>query len=90
MFKDPNSRLPFTVDWTQWLAAEEDEASSAEWIVPIGLTKEDFPAPIVVDGKATVWLSGGTDGRTYEVVCRLTTVGGRIDDRTLQIRTGHR
>jgi hypothetical protein len=90
MFKDPNSRLPFTVDWTLWLDAENDEASAAEWIVPAGLTKEAFPAPILADGKATVWLSGGTEGRVYEVICRLTTTGGRIDDRTLQIRTGHR
>jgi hypothetical protein len=34
----------------------------------------------------TVWLSGGTAGYNYKVENRITTVGGRTDDRTLLIR----
>jgi hypothetical protein len=81
--KDPNARLPFAIDWTAWLANEGDTAASFAWTVPAGITKE---AEAAVGGKATVWLSGGTDGQTYKVTCRLSTTGGRIDDRTIKVR----
>lgn len=86
MLKDPNSVLPFTCDWSAWLANEDDTAASATWIVPAGITQETSPAPTLDGGKATVWLSGGTLGEEYLVTCRLTTTGGRVDDRTIQIK----
>lgn len=85
MLKDPSARLPFTVDWSAWLAAEDDTAQSVTWIVPAGLVKESNPPESLFEGRATVWLSGGSSGAAYTVTCRLTTVGGRIDDRTVQI-----
>jgi len=90
MEKDPNAKLPFSVDWSAWLTAEGDTGASAAWTVPAGLTKEATPAESLVAGKATVWLSGGTAGSMYEVACRLTTTAGRIDDRTLRILVKHR
>lgn len=85
MLKDPSAKLPYTVDWTLWLAAENDTAASATWIVPAGIVQESSPAPTLVDGKATVWLSGGTAGQNYNVTCRLTTTGGRVDDRSFKV-----
>jgi len=38
--------------------------------------------------QATVWVqasSSVTEGEIYDVQCKLTTVGGRIDHRTLRI-----
>ena len=35
----------------------------------------------------TVWLSGGAVGLTYAVTNRITTAGGRTDERTLSIVT---
>jgi hypothetical protein len=83
--KDPDAKLPFAVDWSAWLTAEGDTAASADWTVPAGLTKESSPAETLTSGVATVWISGGTLGQSYEVVCRLTTTAGRIDDRTIRI-----
>lgn len=90
MLKDPSAVLPFTVDWSAWLENEQDTAASATWTVPDGLVQESTPAPSLADGKATVWLSGGILGRTYAVTCQLTTTGGRVDERTLQIRVRNR
>lgn len=90
MLKDPDAKLPWTVDWSDWLAEEGDTGASATWIVPAGLVQESSPAPSLVNGKATVWLSGGTDGADYSVTCRLTTTAGRIDDRTLRISVRQR
>lgn len=85
MEKDPDAKLPYSVDWSKWLANEGDTAASAAWTVPAGMTKESSPAETLVSGVATVWLSGGTLGQSYEVVCRLTTTAGRIDERTILI-----
>lgn len=87
MLKDPDSVLPFAVDWSDWLTGEADTAASATWIVPTGLTQASTS---LSGGKATIWLSGGTNGSDYSVTCRLTTTGGRTDDRTLRITVRER
>lgn len=90
MLKDPNAKLPFTMDWSLWLTAEDDTALSATWTVPAGLVRESSPAESLIQSKATIWLSGGTPGASYAVSCRLTTAGGRVDDRTLPIQIRER
>lgn len=80
--KDPNATLDWTFDWTPWLSKIGDSISSIAWTVPAGLTQESVSNSLT---KATIWLSGGTDGTSYEVSARITTVGGRIDDRTFGI-----
>lgn len=87
MIKDPDAVLPFAVDWTDWLTNEADTADTFTWILPDGLTKA---AEMTDGGKATVWLSGGTDGKNYDLTCRITTTGGRIDDRTMRIHVRSR
>ncbi len=78
--KDPHATLDYGVDWSAWLGA--DTIESVAWSVPAGLTKT---AESNTDTVAYVWLSGGTAGTTYQVVCRVTTTGGRTDDRTLEL-----
>lgn len=87
MKKDPDANLPFSFDWTTWLTNEGDTADSFEWTVPAGLTKG---AETSDEGVATVWLSGGTNGTAYVVTCRITTTGGRTDDRSRTIEVRHR
>jgi len=39
-----------------------------------------------VEGTGTrvrAWISGGTVGQAAAATCRITTAGGRVDDRTL-------
>lgn len=79
--KDPDSRLDYKVDWTSWLELAET-ISSSTWIVPTGLTKVDESTATKT---ATVWLTGGTAGQTYQVTNRITTNQNRTDDRTLEI-----
>jgi len=79
--KDPDATLDYKADWTLWL--DGDTISQSSWIIPADLTKE---AEAVGDTTATVWLSGGTLGRKYEVVNRINTSAGRTDDRTFIIR----
>lgn len=77
--KDPDATLDYSIDWTNWL--EGDQITDSQWTVPVGLTEPRSP---VNDGSiVTVWLAGGTVGEVYSVLNRVTTVAGRIDDRTL-------
>ena len=83
--KDPHAVLDYSVDWIRWLAG--DEIATSEWIVAAGITKaSETNSPT----KATVWLSGGEAGQSYPVTNRVTTTGGRTEDRTITIRVEER
>ena len=81
--KDPQAILDYAVDWTGWLQSGET-ITDAEWAIPPGITQAT-PAPSVEGGRCVVWLSGGTAGTTYRVVCHVTTSMGRQDDRSHRI-----
>jgi hypothetical protein len=79
--KDPTAEKDYIVDWTTWLAG--DTVSAYVVTVQNGLTKiADQRAGAVV----TTWLGGGTRGKDYKVTVRVTTAGGRIDERSFIIR----
>ena len=78
--KDGDSLLDYTMDWGPYL--DSDQIDSVLWIVADGLVSE---AETHDSKTATIWISGGVVGMTYDVVCRVTTIGGRIDDRTIAI-----
>lgn len=79
--KDPNANLDYKIAWSRWLP-EGDSLASSTWLVPSGITSTDESSD---ETSATVWLSGGEVGKTYEVTNRVTTAAGRSDDRTIYI-----
>lgn len=81
--KDPHAVLDYGWDWTPWLAEDGDTLDASEWIVPAGLTVESSSHTTT---HTTVWLSGGTAGQSYVITNRVTTVGGRTDDRSFTLR----
>jgi hypothetical protein len=85
MLKDPSAVLDYTIDWSEWLDA--DNLSTATWTVDAGLTS-------VLESNttkaATIWLSGGVVGTSYMVSVRIVTAAGRTDDRTFQINVVNR
>jgi hypothetical protein len=88
-FKDPDASLDYSMDWAGWLV-DGDSISTAVWTVPDGLTEPSSPGQSVTGSRAVVWLSGGTAGETYLIPCRVVTTQGRMDERTLPLRVGHR
>ena len=80
---DPDANLDYSVNWEDWLEDDDDTISSVVWVVPDGMTKTSQSS---TDTIATVWLSGGTEGQQYNVVCRITTAGGRTEDRTIRLK----
>lgn len=67
--------------------------STATWTVPSGITKDSSNQNAVtikgvsygVNTVATVWLSGGTDGTDYDLLCRITTSDSRTLDKTITV-----
>lgn len=84
--KDPDATLDYVFDWSDWLASAE-VITSMTATVETGLTLDSSSSTI---SSATLWLSGGTDGKTYTVSCKITTSAGRIDERSINIHVKNR
>jgi len=79
-YKDPSAVLDYQMDWSSWL--DTDTISTSTWTVPTGITKDSDNNDTTT---ATIWLSGGTAGTTYEIVNKIVTANGRTEERTLTI-----
>ena len=88
--KDPDAILDYQIDWSDWMA-DGDTISASEWIVDSddddALTVDDDS---FTDDATTVWLSAGVAGVIYLVTNRITTAGGRVEDRTLEFQVEER
>jgi len=79
--KDPDATLDYSIDWSDWL--DGDTISSMTYVADTGITVETA-RNTETDTVSTLWVSGGTVGNQYDIVCRVTTAAGRIDDRTVR------
>ena len=84
--KDPAAVLDYVISWSDWLPTG-DTISAAAFTVPTVLTKDSETNTTTT---ATVRLSGGTAGDDYDVVCQITTAGGRTDERTMRVQVRNR
>jgi hypothetical protein len=85
--KDPDDDRPFAIDWTDALPPGET-ITSVVWAVPAGITNVSTSNTATT---ATIRLSGGTDGTTYRVGCKITTMpSGYKLERSIGIRVAHR
>jgi hypothetical protein len=78
--KSPYATLTYTIDFTAWLPTG-DTISAIVWTVPAGLTSV---LESNTSTKASIKLSGGTQGKSYDVLCQIGSVGGLSDARTLR------
>ena len=95
--KDPDAVLDYKFDWkaltnltgnTDWLDTSET-ISSITITAATGITV-DSSSITDTSTSATIWLSGGTDGQTYTLACRIVTSVGRTDERTISIQVEER
>lgn len=88
--KDPQSKLDYPFDWSDWLADVGDTIADATAKV------NNFAAttPLVIEslthfaGVVTVFVSGGQVGMSHDLTVTIVTanVPARIDERTLRIK----
>lgn len=79
--KDPNAVLDYTLSWDAWLV-DGDTITTCTATATTGITVQSVSNTTT---DSTVWLAGGTSGQSYDVTMRVTTNGGRIDERTITI-----
>lgn len=81
--KDPDEKLDYLLDWGPRLDDDTIQTATFSLATPAGLTivVQDYDATT-----ATVWLSGGTDNNTAEILCHIVTVGGRIMEQTVKLK----
>jgi len=85
--KDPDARLDYEIDWSEWLGslpAVGDVITDSVW-------ECDDPAIVLEDAQfdntsATVFASGGVIGTTYLITNRIETGQGRINDQTIRLK----
>lgn len=80
--KDPNAVLDYSMDWSAWLAVAGDAIQSASWTVTGGVSVNSSSYTAT---STAAFISGGTAGTTATATCRITTVGGRTEDRTIYL-----
>lgn len=81
--KDPDAALDYTWDWADWLASAGDTLQGAT-VTGAGVTVVGTPA--VVGSLVVARLAGGTAGTFATATCRITTAGGQIEDRSIQLQ----
>lgn len=81
--KDPNATLDYLFDWEAWLTEVSDTITSVDWVLSDGLT--EVSSSNTTTG-ATIFVSGGVLDESETITCRITTAGGRIDDRTITLK----
>ena len=83
--KDPDAYLDYGMDWTNWL--DGDTIVTSTWFVPgnSGLTQSNSSVNAAAT-VTTVWLAGGTIAAApWMVTNRITTAGGRAEDRSFLV-----
>ncbi len=79
--QDPDARLDYKIDWSNWLDTD-DWIASARASAQTGITIDTSAQTSTVH---SFFLTGGTVGEEYEVTSHIWTNGGREDDRTIII-----
>ncbi len=85
--KDPNAVLDYVFDWGPWLTPMLDTIATVTWLPDTGLTVTNTSNTATT---ATAYVSGGTVDTTQQLTCRITTTGGRTDDRSILLKIVNR
>ncbi|MCK5425832.1 MAG: hypothetical protein KAI89_10685 [Emcibacter sp.] len=87
--KDPAATIDYTIDWSASYLLSGELITASSWtILPQGAINDlsiDTILPIV-SGVATIFITSGIAGKTYQLTNRITTDQGRTDERSITIR----
>lgn len=81
--KDVNALLDYSWDWSAWLGT--DTIQSQVVTVEAGLTMNSSSFS---GAKVTAFISGGGTnlGATKRATCKITTTGGRVEERSIYLK----
>lgn len=81
--KDPADIRTYTIDWSVWLGS--DTISTATWTLPSALTNV---ASTSTSTTSSIKLSGGSNGRVYNVACTVVTAAGQTKKVSFDLDVG--
>lgn len=94
--KDPDDELDYSLTWAEQMDIDTDTiARYAPFVVddedesdttPVEIVQSLGKTPSFDDTNTLVWLSGGTAGKTYQIVNRIVTAEGRQYDHTRALK----
>ena len=84
-YKDPDSNLDYSFDWSSWLGETETILTST-WEINGTDSALVETNSLIVDSSTVVWLNGGTLGVRYIITNHIVTSEGRADDRSAYIK----
>ena len=85
--KDPDAILDYPIDFSGWLLDINDTYLSHTVYTSAGLTCD---SSVEAAGVISPFISGGVLGTTEWFTIRISTVGGRTDDRTFYLKIKER
>ncbi len=80
--KDADAILDYVFDWEEFVDADSDTITSATVSAPAGIT---ITATTITVSTVRVFVTGGSEGTTYPIVNHILTVGGREEDKVLEL-----
>ena len=84
---DPDEKLTYSVEWTNWLATD-DTIVSASWVItPTGPTVTDLGESGTV---VSASVEGCTRGEIYRLTCDMISVDGETGQQSLNLRCDHK
>jgi hypothetical protein len=81
-YKDPDATLDYVWDWTDWLG---NDTISSFTITPPNIELVVEGTPTELNGVITAFLTGGVLNKSYKIVCKILTNGGRTEDRSIRL-----
>jgi len=84
-YKSPTDVLTYVVDWTNEMGGST--VSTSVFVVPAGITKDSDSKDTTT---ATIVLSGGTVGLTYDIKNTITTAAGETIEKHFFVRVKDR
>jgi len=87
---DPDSKLDFSADWSDWLDSGVLITGTPVWTInPTGPTLD---GQVDITTKSTIFVSGCTSGVIYELSCKITTdaATAQIAERSITLRCEQR
>lgn len=92
--KDPEAKLVYSMDWSQWLA-------TGQTVVSVNYTENsrvNDTAPLVIESEGVTdaglttyaEISGGAVNKIYTVTAEITTDDGAVDRRNFRIKIENR
>ena len=79
-YKSPSERVTFSVNWAAYL--NTDTITSSVWVVPTGVTQVSVTN---TTSQANIMLQGGTLGKIYRLLNRITTSANEIVDQSIDV-----